>query len=97
MLRIIIGVLTFIIGITAVMLISKVNPFRHSHSRCAERSWNPPPPAPVKPVATHACAMKSVVDAALINAPVAPDEPPPPPPPPSMNNTDRGHAQPRAR
>jgi hypothetical protein len=62
-LRVIIALLAFIIGITAAMLIGKVNPFQRTHSGCVSRSWNPPPPpAPVKPVA----------------APDAPQPPPPP-------------------
>jgi hypothetical protein len=64
LLGVIIAFLAFIIGITAAMLIGKINPFQRSHSGCASRSWNPPPPppAPVKPVA----------------APDAPQPPPPP-------------------
>jgi hypothetical protein len=55
-LRLIVAFLAFIIGLTAAIVIGKVNPFHRSHSRCVERNWSPPPPPapPVEPVAPAA-------------------------------------------
>lgn len=53
-LRLMVGVLTFVIGVGAVMLITGFRPFdrfsnspsyRHGHCGGAYRSWSPPPPA----------------------------------------------------
>ena len=48
-LRLIVALLAFIIGLTAAIMIGKVNPFPHFHSRCVERHWSPPPPPPPAP------------------------------------------------